>query len=234
MGYNRDNCYEVNTYPKKELDELCRNLYGRISEGTVSKGSFGKDGGKDVLICMIDGKSVAVQCKTESKKIGVGPIREFDSVCRLAKAKGEFISTSGFTSDAEKLAKTLKIKLMDLGDLIVLGEQAGMIFYYFTDGAVPSIKSPEKKEVCVVSFFFSGAVGSGGKNRVAVDKSDFHSFSGKNPVRVIMRTGHHKIIFTNSNKDIQSFEVDIDGSGSYLVSMSLTFKYRLEFIPGFD
>ncbi len=101
-----------------------------------------------------------------------------------------------------------------------------MIFYYFTDGAVPSIKSPEKKEVCVVSFFFSGAVGSGGKNRVAVDKSDFHSFSGKNPVRVIMRTGHHKIIFTNSNKDIQSFEVDIDGSGSYLVSMSLTFKYR--------
>lgn len=234
MGYNRDNCYEVNTYTEKELDELCRNLYGRISEGTVSRGSFGKDGGKDVLVCMIDGKSVAVQCKTESKKIGVGPIREFDSVCRLAKAKGEFIAINGYTSDAVKLAKTLKIKLMDLGDLIVLGERAGMIFYHFSQSGNHNMKDPEKKGVCTVSFVFSGAAGSGAKSRVSVDKSDFHDISSKTPLYVVMRTGAHRFTFTNRNKDTQSIDVYVDGDGQYAVSMSLTMKYRLEFTPGFD
>lgn len=230
MGYNRDECYEINTYREKELDELCRSLYGRISAGTIAKGSFGPDGGKDVYVSKIDGKDIAVQCKS-GKQVGVAPIREFDTVCRQAKAKGEFISINGFSSDAVKLAKTLKIKLIDLSDLIAMGDRAGMIFYYFCNEDIPNMSNSKNNEVCTVSFLFSGTLGSAGKNRVAVDKSDFHPFSGKNPVHVVMRTGIHKITFTNNSKDVQSFDLNIDGDGTFEVSMSLTMKYRLEFIP---
>ena len=72
---------------------------------------------------------------------------------------------------------------------------------------------------------------SAANNRVAVDKSDFHSFSSKRPVHVVMRTGAHRVSLCNRGVETQTIDVYVDGDGTFVVSQSLSFRYRLEFEP---
>ena len=108
----------------KRFEELCAAYFeAKGRKATVT--DLGADGGVDVLLYgESDPEKILgiVQCKAWSEKpVGVKEIRELlglmtDNVCPL----GVYITTSGYTPDAQAFAEGKHIKLMDTEQLLKL------------------------------------------------------------------------------------------------------------------
>jgi restriction system protein len=108
----------------KRFEELCAAYFvakGRRAEVT----NLGADGGVDVLLYgHNDTEKVlgVVQCKAWSRKpVGVKEVRELFGVMNDVKCPlGVYVTTSGYTPDAQVFAKNKHIKLMNAAELLRL------------------------------------------------------------------------------------------------------------------
>lgn len=219
MGYNNGNCYEVQSYFGMELDELCRNLYGRLMIGTVNRGTRGRDGGRDAAIRSPDGAPVYIQCKSGKKSASISDMREFVTVCNLDGAEGMFISLSGFSPEAIKLAAQVGIALLDYGELCRDAAEAGMGFYYIRYDEWPNVDYPEENGVCNVSVRFAGLSGSAAATRISVDCSDFHKICSKHSLNISMKKGRHRIRIRNNVGYDDHFDLNIQGDIDIVLRM---------------
>lgn len=106
----------------KKFEELCTAYYlekGMRAEAT----SLGADGGIDIKIYQdnSDLPTSIAQCKSWNNKfIGVKEIREFLGVMSHEKiAKGFYMTTSEYTSDAKEIAKSNQITLIT-GEMLLM------------------------------------------------------------------------------------------------------------------
>lgn len=111
------------------------------------KGVFGKpDGGIDLTI-LRDGKNGVIQCKKWThENVGVGLLRELHGVMTGQKADfGIFITTSGFTEEAEKEFYDKPIELINHGRLWEMVQDARLEQTVQDYAAVPRLVVKEKE-----------------------------------------------------------------------------------------
>ncbi len=226
MGYNKGNCYEIDTYKGNELHVVFQLAYGDL--GAVSFTSNGPDGGIDVHIETLKGL-LCIQCKSGKEKTNVSSIREFNTSCKLAKGKGWYISMGNYTRDAVELADKLHIKLLDYSDMCAAARAKNFNFVYFeTGGFVPLMSRSEKNRVYTISFIFTGLTNVAASNKVAIDASSFHRISSKEKLRVVVNGGRHKVILSDRTKKTEEFIIDVKGDTDYRVSVGAIKGFKLE------
>lgn len=116
INYESDDSllYTLRGMPPKEFEKEIANMFSRLGYKTEHIGKS-HDGGIDV-IAKKDGDEYLIQCKKHLTSVaGVQDVRAFNGVvsARLAK-KGFFITTNGFTPEAEQEFKNNpRIELVD-------------------------------------------------------------------------------------------------------------------------
>jgi len=123
---DRDLLNRLRSMHPTEFEEYIADLYRRLGYKTEKVGGS-YDGGIDVIATK-NGVKLYIQCKKHIKrKAGVHDIRDFYGAMagKLSKAKGIFITTNIFTTEAEKFAEDKPIELIDHHGLIDLIRKSG-------------------------------------------------------------------------------------------------------------
>jgi restriction system protein len=105
----------------KRFEEISME-YLRINNCKANVTCTGADGGIDIKISDSNGKVFAIgQCKSWSKPIGVGLIRELYGIMAAENVRhGIFLTTSEFSKDAKEFAIGKNLLLIDSDEFISL------------------------------------------------------------------------------------------------------------------
>jgi restriction system protein len=105
----------------KRFEEISME-YLRIKNCMANVTCTGADGGIDIKISDSSGKVFAIaQCKSWSKPIGVGLVRELYGIMAAENVRhGIFLTTSEFTKEAQEFAKGKNLLLVDSDEFVSL------------------------------------------------------------------------------------------------------------------
>ena len=105
-----------------ELERHVALLYGKLGYTTELTASSG-DGGVDVILTR-QGKITFVQCKQYRGKMGPAPVRELlGAITQRGADRGVVVCPGGFTHGAKRLAKAMRIRLVDVNGLVTMAAQ---------------------------------------------------------------------------------------------------------------
>lgn len=112
-----------------QFEKLIEQIYLHRGFSVKRLGGANPDGGVDLVIGS-PSENVVVQCKHWRKwMVGVRQIREFLGTLTDSKiSKGIFITLSGYTADAKKLAEKHGIQILNESDVIEMLEESGLLY----------------------------------------------------------------------------------------------------------
>ena len=225
MATNQFEYADLADYPEQKFESFCTTLLRGYKGCKSVKTNSSKDGGYDIVLTDAKGNETFVECKTESKPIGVKHIREFDSVCFRNKVKGIYISKSGFSRDAVNLAEEVKIKLMDFGDICRLGDDIGTNVYHF---AVEPPRMLDGKDIHSVKMVFD--IAGPANFDVRVDGfEEYYECSKKSPLTITMHDGKHTLYFKSKGYKEVSLDVDLTDDVNVYVRQNWGLKGGLKY-----
>lgn len=100
-----------------DLERYVAALYYAAGFQVFLQGGFRPDGGVDLAV-VHGGQMSVVQCKKLQRRVGVSAVRELLGAMQDFRAyKAVFVSTSGFTEDAERFARRNAMQLISEAQL---------------------------------------------------------------------------------------------------------------------
>ena len=100
-----------------DLERCVAALFYASGSQVILEGGMRPDGGVD-LLTLHGGRSTVIQCKYWQKAVGVNEVRELlGAKIDFQASDATFVSTSGFTENAELFARRNRLTLIDANQL---------------------------------------------------------------------------------------------------------------------